>query len=149
MNPSTPIIARLDLMSVEDVMHVGLVGCDPGAHVTEIARILATERIHCVIVHGIERTRAGEHLTWGIVSDQELIAALDQPDAGTTAAMLAVTARPTVERAERLDRAVALMASHHVTHLIVTENDYPIGVLSALDVARAASEQPNVQPALS
>ncbi len=148
MDPSTPITARLDLRSVEDVMHVGLVACDPGAPLTEIARILATERIHCVLVRGIERTHAGERLTWGIVSDRELIRALDSPDAGTTAGMLAVTARPTVEPAENLDRAVALMASHDVTHLIVTDNDYPIGILSALDVARAASDRSAAQPTL-
>ena len=149
MNPTTPIIARLDLRSVEDAMHVGLVGCDPGASLTEIARILATERIHCVVVHGIERTRDGERLTWGIVSDRELIRALDSPDVGTTAGMLAVTALPTVEPAENLDRAVELMASHDVTHVIVTDNDYPIGILSALDVARAASDRPAAQPTLS
>lgn len=60
MNPSGPIMPRLDLMRVEDVMHAGLVGCDPEVPVAEIARILAEERIHCVVVHRIERTRSGE-----------------------------------------------------------------------------------------
>ena len=73
MHPTTAIIPRLDLVRVADVMHTGLVRCDPSAPLTEIARLLAEERIHCVMVHGIQRTRAGERLTWGIVSDRDLV----------------------------------------------------------------------------
>jgi len=138
MNPSTPIVPRLDLMRVEDVMHAGLVGCDPTASLSDVARILAEERIHCVVVHGIERTRAGERLTWGIVSDRDLIRALDASDGGLTAGALAVTAMLTVEPREQLDRAVQLMASYDVSHIVVVENDYPVGIVSSLDVARAA-----------
>jgi len=139
MNPSAPIIPRLDLMRVEDVMHSGLVGCDPEAPLAEIARILAEERIHSVVVHGIERTRAGERLSWGIVSDRDLMRALDASDTGVTAGALAVTAMITVDLLEPLDRAVQLMAAYDVTHVIVVEKGYPVGIVSALDVARAAA----------
>jgi CBS domain-containing protein len=139
MNPTTAIVPRLDLMRVADVMHTGLVACDPSAPLTEIARILAEERIHCVMVHGIERTRAGERLTWGIVSDRDLVRALDTTEGGVTAGRLAVTALLTVEPDETLDRAIRLMASYDVTHVVVVEHDYPVGIVSALDVARAAS----------
>jgi CBS domain-containing protein len=138
MNPSTPIIPRLDLMRAEDVMHAGLVGCDPTASLSDVARILAEERIHCVVVHGIERTRAGERLTWGIVSDRDLVRALDASDVTVTAGALAVSAMLTVEPQEALDRVVQLMASYDVTHVIVAEHDYPVGIVSALDIARAA-----------
>jgi CBS domain-containing protein len=139
MNPATAFVPRLDLMRVADVMHTGLVVCDPSAPLTEIARILAEERIHCVMVHGIERTRAGERLTWGIVSDRDLVRALDTTDAGVTAGALAVTALLTVEPDETLDRAIRLMTSYDVTHVVVVEHGYPVGIVSALDVARAAS----------
>jgi CBS domain-containing protein len=138
MHPSPSIVPRLDLMAVEDVMHAGLVGCDPASSVASIARFLAEEQIHCLLVQGIEHTRGGDRLTWGIVSDRDLMRALDAPEAGVTAAELAATAMPTVEPRETLDRAVQLMVSHDVTHIIVVENDYPVGIVSALDVARTA-----------
>lgn len=33
------------------------------------------------------------------------------------------------------------MADHHVTHLVVVERGFPVGVISSLDVARAASDR--------
>ena len=36
-----------------------------------------------------------------------------------------------------LAAAVRIMASYDVTHVLVVEDDYPVGIVSALDVARA------------
>ena len=47
--------------------------------------------------------------------------------------MAARGAGPTVER-----MAAQLMAEHAITHLVVTQHGNPIGILSALDIARAA-----------
>ena len=44
----------------------------------------------------------------------------------------------TVEPQEMLDRAVQLMASYDVTHVLVVEDGAPVGIVSSLDVARAA-----------
>jgi CBS domain-containing protein len=139
MEPTTlPRLARLDQIRVEEVMHAGLVGCSPSAPLPVIAQILATERIHCVVVHGIEHTREGERMTWGVIDDRDVIRALDAGDGGVTAAQLAMPAEPTVDVAESLDRAVHLMASYEVSHVLATEKGYPVGIVSALDVARAA-----------
>lgn len=138
MTTPIPMLPRLDLYRVEDAMHAGLVACDPTATLPVIARIFAEQRIHCVIVNGIERTRAGERLTWGIVSDRDLMRALDATDASITAGSLAVSALVTIEPDESLDSAVRLMAAYDTTHVIVVDNDYPVGIVSALDVARAA-----------
>lgn len=138
MSTVTPLLARLDLVRVEDAMHRGLVGCDPAASLPAIARIFAEERIHCVIVNGIERTRAGERLTWGIVNDRDLMRALDATNTSVNAGALAVSALVTIEPQEPLQNAVRLMAAYDVAHVVVTENDYPVGIVSALDVARAA-----------
>jgi CBS domain-containing protein len=132
------MIPRLDLVRVEDAMHPGLVGCDPAATLPAIARIFAEERIHCVVVNGIERTRAGERLTWGIVSDRDLIRALDATDTSITAGALAAPAFMSVTPDEPLDHAVRIMASFDVTHVLVLEDGYPVGIVSAMDVARAA-----------
>lgn len=139
MDQSTiPQLPRLDQISVEHVMHAGIVGCVPEAPVSVIARILAEERIHCVIVHGIERTREGERVTWGVINDRDLMRALDTGDGGLTAGELAMPGQPTIDVYEPLDLAIQLMASYDVSHVIVLEKDYPIGILSALDVAAAA-----------
>ena len=92
MDVQTPVIPRLDLIRVEEVMHAGLIGCDPAAPLPVIARIFAEEQIHAVVVGGIDRTREGERLTWGIISDHDLMRALDATGESVTAAALAVTA---------------------------------------------------------
>jgi CBS domain-containing protein len=139
MNPSlVPHLPRLDRMRVEDVMHAGLVACNPDTALPAIARILAEERIHCVVVNGVEHTRDGERLTWGVINDRDLMRALDAGDGGVTAAQLALPAEPTVDAAEPLSRAIQLMASYDVSHLLVVEKGYPVGMISGLDVARAA-----------
>ena len=135
---TVPQLPRLDQMPVEEVMHAGLVGCSPSAPLPVIARILAKERIHCVVVHGIEHTREGDRLTWGVINDRDLVRALDAGDGGVTAAQLAMAAEPTIEVGEPLDRAVQLMASYDVAHVLVVEKGYPVGIVSTLDVARAA-----------
>ena len=64
--------------------------------------------------------------------------ALDSGDTSVTAGPIAATEIVTVEPAESLDRAVQLMNEHEVTHLVVVEKDFPVGVISSLDIARAA-----------
>jgi len=138
MDVQTPMIPRLDLIPVEDVMHAGLIGCDPAAPLPVIARIFAEEQIHAVVVGGIERTREGDRLSWGIISDHDLMRALDATGESVTAAALAVTAMITVEPQDPLARVVQLMASYDVSHVLVVEDGAPVGIVSSLDVARAA-----------
>jgi CBS domain-containing protein len=139
MQPTTlPHLARLDQIRAEEVMHAGLVGCSPSTPLPVIARILAEERIHSIVVHGIEHTREGERMTWGVIDARDLVRALDAGDGGVTAAQLAMPAEPAVDVADPLDRVVQLMASYDVSHVLVLEKGYPVGIVSALDVARAA-----------
>ena len=51
---------------------------------------------------------------------------------------MAATEIVTVEPSEHLDRVVQLMNEHEVTHLVVVDKDFPVGVISSLDIARAA-----------
>jgi CBS domain-containing protein len=133
-----PAIPRLDLVSVEEVMHSGIIWCDPGTPLTAVARVLADERIHCVVVSGLERTPTGQHVTWGVLSDLDLMRALDADDTSPTAGSVATGPLITVEPADTVARAVALMADRGTTHVVVVRNDFPVGIVSALDVARAA-----------
>ena len=75
-----------------------------------------------------------------MLSDLDLMAALAAGDTAT-AASLAATATVTVESGEPLSEAARVMSENQVAHLVVVESgsDRPVGVISTLDVARAAS----------
>ena len=59
-----PTLPRLDRIRVENVMHAGLIGCDPAAPLSVIARIFAEEQIHARVVTGIESTGADARVPW-------------------------------------------------------------------------------------
>jgi CBS domain-containing protein len=138
MTDTVQTVARLDLMTVENYMHPGVVTCDPGTPLVTAARVLADERIHCIVVAGIEETSRGSRIAWGTLTDRDLLRALDSGEMGATVGALAASEIVTVEPAESLSRAVQLMNEHEITHLVVVQTDFPVGVISSLDVARAA-----------
>jgi CBS domain-containing protein len=130
--------ARGDLadITVAEAMHAGVVTCTLDTSLREVARLMASRRIHCIVARDGEDARGA---LWGIVSDLDLVAAASagQVD-GRTAAGIAVTPVLTVAAGETLERAAQLMAEHAVAHLVVvgaTDGD-PVGVLSTLDIAR-------------
>jgi predicted transcriptional regulator len=117
--------------TVGDYMHAGVVDCPPETDLTTIARIMARDRIHAVVVSGSP---------WSLVSDLDLVAAAarDARD-GCEAGEIAATEIVTVDPREPLEHAAELMAQHHLSHLLVVEGaaGRPVGVISTLDVARA------------
>lgn len=123
----------LDARTVGEVMHRGIVTCPPSASLREVAELLAAHSVHCAVVAG-DPART----MWGIVSDLDLVRGLGSPVAlvaGNLAALDVVTVAP----GDELRHAAQLMAEHDVAHLIVVEDGTPVGVLSTLDVARAAA----------
>ena len=126
---------------VEAAMHRGIVTAPVDATISEVAATLARERIHCVVVGGILRRNGAEHLTWGVLSDLDLMAAIASGDESVRAGNLAVTDAVTVATTDTLAEAAQLMAEHQVAHLVVVEaaTDRPVGVISTLDVASAAT----------
>ena len=128
---------RLADATVADVMHSGVLGCGPDATLAEIARIMTTHRVHCVVVNGIAAD-LDERLVWGIVSDTDLMAAVGRPP-DTIAGEIAATEVVGVGPATPLAEAARLMAEHETSHLIVTSDRsrMPVGVVSSLDVAAA------------
>lgn len=117
-------------------MHPGVLTCPREASLADVADLMASRRVHCVVV--TEDAEGADGL-WGIVSDLDLVAAagvrdLEQQTAGATAASAALT----VESGETVQRAAQLMAEHGTAHLVVVdERRRPIGVISTLDVAAA------------
>jgi CBS domain-containing protein len=127
----------LETAQVEDVMHEGVVTCSLYAPMTEVARTMAANRIHCVVVWN-EPARNERAELWGVVSDLDLvkIAATEQLSAQTAGASAATPALM-IAPEETLHRAAQLMAEHEVTHLVVVdpETGKPVGVVSTLDLA--------------
>jgi CBS domain-containing protein len=132
---------RRDPMSkrVSEVMHKGILSCDRDASLREVARTMAEQRVHCVVV---ESGSGDAGPLWGVVSGLDLVAAasvrgLDEQTAGGSAASPVVT----ISARETLERATQLMTEHGTAHIIVIdEAQLPVGVLSTLDVARTLAK---------
>ena len=137
-------------LRVVDAMHPGLISCSLDTPLRTVARMMATYRVHAILVtaHGEEELPGGG--VWGIVTDADLVRAaqaanlLDEP-----ARRIAATPAVTVGAAEDLARGAQLMVEHEISHLIVVDphSARPIGVLSTLDVARAVAGAPERHPA--
>jgi CBS domain-containing protein len=135
---NVPVPARLDLVPVRDVMHAGVISCPAETTVVEVARILAAQRVHSVVVTDLEATAEGRRMTWGTVEAGDLVHALASAGAGRTAGDLAKVPAATVAADESVSTALSTMVGAGVTHLVVEERGYPTGVVSALDIARVA-----------
>jgi CBS domain-containing protein len=142
----------LDLrgLSVLDAMHRGLISCSPETPLRAVARMMATYRVHAVVVmpHGEEQLSDGG--PWGVVSDAEVLRAaatgrLSEEPARSIAATPAIT----VPADAPLWRAAELMLARASSHVVVIEpySTRPIGVLSRLDLARALAGFPERHPA--
>jgi CBS domain-containing protein len=132
-------------LRVVDAMHPGLISCSLDTPLRTVARMMATYRVHAILVtsHGEEELPRGG--PWGIVADNDLLRAAEQGDMDAqTARTVAATPVLTVASSEELPRAAQLMVEHELSHLIVIEqlSARPIGVLSTLDVARALAGLP-------
>ena len=57
-------------------MRQGIISCTPDTDMTTVAGTMATHHVHAVVVSGIEpMLGGGEHLTWGLVTALDLVAA--------------------------------------------------------------------------
>jgi CBS domain-containing protein len=119
---------------VGEVMHVGIATCVADASLSSVARSMAEQRVHCMAVAGIERQ--GQHLTWGLIGDLDLVAALHRGALNEPAASIAVTSPIAVQETDSLERAAALMVEHETSHVVVCgSSGLPAGMVSTLDIA--------------
>lgn len=146
----TPLVyPALGRLRVIDAMHPGLISCSLDTPLRTVARMMATYRVHAILVtaHGEEQLPGGG--VWGIVSDADLLRAAEAGDSDEQMARtIAATPVLTVTTSEQLARAAQLLVEHEVSHLIVIEplSARPIGVLSTLDVTRALAGFPERHP---
>jgi CBS domain-containing protein len=97
---------------------------------------MADERIHCVVVAGIVDTAAGEELSWGVLTDRDVMEAAFGGGGATTAGELARDVA-IVDRTDSVRQAAELMHSLGTSHLVVADlrTTNAVGVISSLDVA--------------
>ena len=112
-------------------MHHGILSCDAGAPLDEVAAIMAKHRVHAVAV-----TNGDGQRVLAIVSDIDVVGAAAGNEAAT-AIEVAATEPLAVPASESVEQAARLMSEHGVSHLVVldAQNGHPAGVLSTLDVA--------------
>ena len=117
---------------VGDVMHPHVLTCAPGTPLVTVAQRMASEGVHAIII-----LPADDRSLWGVVSDTDLLQhakCVDELTAGDVASRDVVEVFPE----DRVESAARRMARHAVTHALVLDRPtgFPIGLLSALDVAR-------------
>ena len=122
--------------TVADAMRPGILGCDPDASLTDVARMMAINHVHCVAVMAMAYDESGESFVWGIISDLDLLEGRvgnAQPTARMLARQPIITVRPTTP----LPEAGRAMLEHAVAHLVIVDPDTtrPIGIVSTLDLA--------------
>jgi CBS domain-containing protein len=123
---------------VGEAMTPGIITCLPSTPLRTVARMMATHRVHAIVVFGHDDVL----LPWGVVSDLDLVGGLE-----SDAQAKAVAASPivTVTIDDTLSYAAQLMREYSTSHLVVIADEsspLPIGVLSTLDIARAFAADP-------
>ena len=126
---------------VDEVMRDAIVGCTADAPLSEVARLMSEHRIHCIVVGRLAVDGHGTRFLWGVVSDLDLVRAAASGE-DLTAGQIAATEPLSASPSDSLADVARTMGEHDVAHLIVLDEraQEPIGVISTLDLARAAAE---------
>jgi CBS domain-containing protein len=134
--PGSYLMPSLEHATVADAMHPGVVACDPDMSLTEVARTMVTNHVHCVAVMGISHAEP-ECLVWGIITDLDLVQAGLEGAEEPTARSLARHQVVMVDTTTPLREACQVMLDERISHLVVRDNArmMPVGILSTLDVA--------------
>lgn len=127
---------------VRDLMHPGVLTCQPSASLGQVAVLLTQHRVHALVVSDPE----GRPL--GIISDYDLLAgewlSVDDESLSTmrqlTANDLMSYPVDTIEADTSLKEAAHTLIEKDVSRLLVTENGKPVGVISTTDFVASIAE---------
>ena len=140
MPPEPP---KASEVTVADVMRRGVIFCERRATAQELADTMIARGVHSVAVLGHAQDDRHDATVWGIVSDVDLLAAVLDGKAPSTAGDLA--RQPVIViRADRpIREAATAMATYRANHLVAIDPDgqAPVGFISPLDVAAALLAQ--------
>jgi CBS domain-containing protein len=119
---------------VYDAMRVGVVTCRPDTSLADAARMMASFRIHCLIVAD---PQSGRHArSWAAVDALAVAGAEAEGRAGTVGE-IAATEVVTIDSSAPLTQAARVMAEQGISHLVAVQprTDRPVGVISASGLA--------------
>jgi CBS domain-containing protein len=124
---------------VADVMHHGVVSCPVWTPLRGVAELMASHRIHCVVVLDYGEQEDEDRDLFGIVSDRDIADAFAARALDGDAGSIAASPLLTVFADDDLGRAAQILAEHGTSHLVVLDRttSRPVGVLSTLDLVAA------------
>ncbi len=124
-------------MQVHQLMHKGVISCSPNETVRDIARIMNSNRIRCVVVVD----EMGD--TLGVVSIMELIPFYGRDVENITAEKLMRPFRFEIDPGKSIEEAAELMKQKKIEHLVITDSyvgpRIPVGVLTTFDILQYMS----------
>ncbi len=127
-------------LKVKDIMHRGVIACQPDTLIREVVRILSDTGVHALIV-----SSAGGAID-GVISHMDVIKLYGKslPDYKAMDIMTPLVLDISPE--EPISRAIEMILKHRVHRLLVTE-DGPngktaVGVLSTTDIIHEMRGQP-------
>jgi CBS domain-containing protein len=131
------LLPHFEHATVADAMHPGILSCDAEATLTEVARIMSTHHVHCIVVRGAAQDESDESPVWGMISDFDLVRAGMRPDAPDSAATIARRPVISVKTTAALRDAADLMMTKGTGHIVAVnpQTGHPVGILSTLDIA--------------
>jgi len=126
----------LDHARARDAMRQGVITCPPETPLTIVARMLAHNHVHAVVVTRPEAESDADEATWGVVTDRAVLKGRRAPD-DHTAGGYATTDVVTVAADDPLEWVAERMLEHDTTHAVVVERETqrPVGMISTLDLA--------------
>jgi CBS domain-containing protein len=132
------------MMSARDVMTPGLITCRPEARLREVAETLVSSHIHALVVTDSE----GGLL--GIVADSDLLVgewlAEDEESLVTMRALTAgeLMSAPvvTIAAEDSVEDAAAMLGREHLSRLVVTEGERPVGIVAISDLVAQLATRP-------
>jgi CBS domain-containing protein len=139
LGSASAAVPAFDDARVADVMRGPVLTCGPETPIPSVARMMADEHVHAVVVTGIIGT------AWSVVTSLD-VAAAAAADAVDEVAREAATAEPVTVAADApLSEAARIMVDHRISHVLVVDGEgRPAGIVSTADVARsfAAAAEP-------
>ncbi|HEU5009539.1 MAG TPA: CBS domain-containing protein [Gaiellaceae bacterium] len=131
-----PLEQDLDEIRVDEVMHPGIIFSPPELPLRHAAGLMARHQVHAVVVMGDDE----EGGLWGLVTDDDIVAAIARRElVGDTVGGIVHEPLVTVARDDTVVHAAELMQENGTAHLLVIAKGRPVGVVSTLDLARAAA----------
>lgn len=128
---------------VRDLMHPGVLTCQPAATLGQVAVLLTQNQVHALIVSD----REGRPL--GVITDYDLLAgewlSVDDESLSTmrklTAHDLMSYPVDTIEASAPIKEAAHVLIEKDVNRLLVTDQGKPVGVISTTDFIASIAEQ--------